>query len=59
MSYACSEIGFDFEGAFLDYIDLYLIHDPFKGKDLRLETYRALLDAQRARKVRTVGVSNL
>ncbi|TBU38789.1 Aldo/keto reductase [Dichomitus squalens] len=42
----------------VDYIDLFLIHDPFKGRDLRLETYRALLDAQRARKIRTVGVSN-
>ncbi|KAH9940466.1 Aldo/keto reductase [Epithele typhae] len=42
----------------LEYIDLYLIHDPFKGTDLRLQTYRALLDAQRAGKIRSVGVSN-
>ncbi|KAI1796372.1 Aldo/keto reductase [Ganoderma leucocontextum] len=42
----------------VEYIDLFLIHDPHKGRDLRIETYRALLDAQRAGKVRTVGVSN-
>ncbi|KAI0633292.1 Aldo/keto reductase [Trametes polyzona] len=42
----------------MDYIDLYLIHDPFKGKALRLETYRALLEAQKAGKIHTVGVSN-
>ncbi len=42
----------------VDYIDLFLIHDPFSGTERRLETYRALLDAQAAGKIRTVGVSN-
>jgi len=42
----------------LSYIDLYLIHDPMSGKKKRLEAYKALLDAQRAGKVRSVGVSN-
>lgn len=46
-------------GVWIDYVDLYLIHDPFKGKELRLQTYRALLEAQKAGKIRTVGVSNL
>ncbi|KAH9840557.1 Aldo/keto reductase [Rhodofomes roseus] len=41
-----------------DYIDLYLIHSPLSGKKRRLETWRALLDAQKAGKIRTVGVSN-
>ncbi|KAI6044662.1 NADP-dependent oxidoreductase domain-containing protein [Pisolithus marmoratus] len=41
-----------------DYIDLFLIHDPFSGTERRLNTYRALLDAQKAGKIRTVGVSN-
>lgn len=41
-----------------DYIDLFLIHDPFSGAERRLDTYRALLDAQKAGKIRTVGVSN-
>ncbi|KAI0356273.1 Aldo/keto reductase [Trametes cingulata] len=42
----------------MEYIDLYLIHDPFKGRELRLQTYRALLDAQQAGKIHSVGVSN-
>ncbi|KJA27909.1 hypothetical protein HYPSUDRAFT_130431 [Hypholoma sublateritium FD-334 SS-4] len=41
-----------------EYIDLFLIHDPFSGTARRLETFRALLDAQAAGKIRTVGVSN-
>lgn len=41
-----------------DYIDLFLIHDPFSGTERRLATYRALLDAQKAGKIKTVGVSN-
>ncbi|KJA27904.1 hypothetical protein HYPSUDRAFT_130547 [Hypholoma sublateritium FD-334 SS-4] len=41
-----------------EYIDLFLIHDPFSGTARRLETYRALLDAQAAGKIRSVGVSN-
>jgi len=41
-----------------DYIDLYLIHDPLSGKEKRLATYRALLECQKAGKIRTVGVSN-
>lgn len=47
-----------FEDVPPEYIDLFLIHDPHKGRDLRIETYRALLDAQKAGKIRTVGVSN-
>lgn len=43
---------------YVDYIDLYLIHDPFSGKEKRLETYRALLDAQKQGKIHSVGVSN-
>jgi diketogulonate reductase-like aldo/keto reductase len=41
-----------------DYIDLFLIHDPLSGKDLRLATYKALLEAKAAGKIRAVGVSN-
>ncbi|KDQ49722.1 hypothetical protein JAAARDRAFT_617210 [Jaapia argillacea MUCL 33604] len=40
------------------YVDLYLIHSPTSGKTKRLETYRALLDAKKAGKIKTVGVSN-
>ena len=41
-----------------DYLDLFLIHDPLAGKQKRLETWRALLEAKKAGKLRTVGVSN-
>ncbi|OBZ67085.1 hypothetical protein A0H81_12942 [Grifola frondosa] len=40
------------------YIDLYLIHDPFSGSERRLQTYRALQEARKAGKIRSVGVSN-
>lgn len=41
-----------------DYIDLFLIHDPFSGKERRLVTYKALLEKQVEGKIRSVGVSN-
>ncbi|KAF5314014.1 hypothetical protein D9611_006798 [Ephemerocybe angulata] len=41
-----------------DYVDLFLIHDPLSGKAKRLETYKALLEAKQAGKIRSVGVSN-
>ncbi|PSR70681.1 hypothetical protein PHLCEN_2v13411 [Hermanssonia centrifuga] len=43
---------------FTDYLDLYLIHSPPTGTQVRLETYRALLDAKKQGKIRSVGVSN-
>jgi len=42
----------------LDYLDLFLIHDPYPGKSKRLETYKALLEARDEGKIRNVGVSN-
>ncbi|KAF9559580.1 Aldo/keto reductase [Agrocybe pediades] len=42
----------------IGYINLFLIHDPKSGKQKRLETYKALLEAKQAGKVRAVGVSN-
>ncbi|RDB24887.1 hypothetical protein Hypma_007759 [Hypsizygus marmoreus] len=41
-----------------DYIDLFLIHDPFSGTDRRLATYKALQEARQTGTIRTVGVSN-
>ncbi|KAF9814581.1 hypothetical protein IEO21_05039 [Rhodonia placenta] len=42
----------------VEYIDLFLIHDPMSGRDRRLQTYKALQDARRAGKIRSIGVSN-
>ncbi|KAJ5891368.1 uncharacterized protein N7473_007596 [Penicillium subrubescens] len=42
----------------LEYIDLMLIHAPYGGKEARLGTWRALVEAQKAGKVRSLGVSN-
>ncbi|KAL2816984.1 NADP-dependent oxidoreductase domain-containing protein [Aspergillus granulosus] len=41
-----------------DYFDLILIHAPFGGKEGRLGSWRALVEAQQAGKVRSIGVSN-
>lgn len=41
-----------------DYIDLYLIHDPMAGPKKRLQLWKALIDAKKEGKVRTIGVSN-
>jgi 2,5-diketo-D-gluconate reductase A len=42
----------------LDRIDLHLIHWPNPSDDLYPETWRALVDLQKAGKVRSIGVSN-
>ncbi|KAK7728471.1 hypothetical protein SLS57_002359 [Botryosphaeria dothidea] len=42
----------------LDYIDLYLIHAPYGGREGRLGAWKALVEAVDAGKVRSIGVSN-
>ncbi|KAH7096695.1 Aldo/keto reductase [Auriculariales sp. MPI-PUGE-AT-0066] len=41
-----------------DYIDLYLVHDPVSGRQMRLDTYRALIKKRDEGKLRSIGVSN-
>lgn len=42
----------------LDYVDLYLIHWPNPSKDLYVQAWEGLLEAQRDGLIRSVGVSN-
>ncbi|KAI4720911.1 Aldo/keto reductase [Aureobasidium sp. EXF-10727] len=42
----------------LDYIDLYLLHAPYGGRENRLGAWKALVEAVEAGKVRSIGVSN-
>lgn len=42
----------------LSYIDLMLIHAPYGGRTARKGAWKALLEAQDAGKVRSIGVSN-
>ncbi|CEJ56210.1 Putative Aldo-keto reductase [Penicillium brasilianum] len=41
-----------------EYFDLILIHAPYGGKAARLGSWRALVEAQKAGKTRSIGVSN-
>src|SRR5207245_1692704 len=42
----------------LDYIDLMLIHAPYGGPEKRKGTWRAMVEAQEAGQIRSLGVSN-
>lgn len=42
----------------LEYIDLYLLHAPYGGKEGRLGAWKALVEAVDAGKVKSIGVSN-
>lgn len=41
-----------------DYVDLYLLHAPYGGKENRLGAWKALVEAVDAGKIRSIGVSN-
>lgn len=42
----------------LSYIDLYLLHAPYGGKEGRLGAWKALVESVDEGKVRSIGVSN-
>ncbi|KAJ5735424.1 uncharacterized protein N7483_000549 [Penicillium malachiteum] len=42
----------------IGYIDLMLVHAPHGGTEARLGTWRAMVEAQQAGKIRSLGVSN-
>ena len=42
----------------MDYIDLFLIHDPLSGQEKRIETWKALIKARDDGKLKSIGVSN-
>lgn len=42
----------------LEYIDLMLIHAPYGGRDARCGTWKALVEAQKQGRIRSIGVSN-
>ena len=55
---AMKSIESSFSQTRLDYIDLYLIHSPYGGKEGRCGAWKALAEAQKAGKIRSIGVSN-
>lgn len=42
----------------LDYVDLYLLHSPYGGKEGRTGAWKALVEGVEAGKIRSIGVSN-
>ncbi|QMW33568.1 hypothetical protein G4B84_009034 [Aspergillus flavus NRRL3357] len=42
----------------VEYFDLILIHAPYGGKEDRLGSWKALVEAQKAGKTKSIGVSN-
>jgi diketogulonate reductase-like aldo/keto reductase len=41
-----------------DYVDLYLLHSPYGGKENRIGAWKALVEGVETGKIRSIGVSN-
>ncbi|KAF2996254.1 hypothetical protein E8E13_004142 [Curvularia kusanoi] len=41
-----------------DYVDLYLLHSPYGGRENRIGAWKALVEGVQAGKIRSIGVSN-
>jgi diketogulonate reductase-like aldo/keto reductase len=41
-----------------DFVDLYLLHSPYGGKENRIGAWKALVEGVEAGKIRSIGVSN-
>jgi diketogulonate reductase-like aldo/keto reductase len=41
-----------------EYVDLYLLHSPYGGKEGRIGAWKALVEGVEAGKIRSIGVSN-
>jgi diketogulonate reductase-like aldo/keto reductase len=41
-----------------EYVDLYLLHSPYGGKENRIGAWKALVEGVRDGKIRSIGVSN-
>ncbi|PSN64930.1 aldo-keto reductase-like protein [Corynespora cassiicola Philippines] len=46
------------EGTGLGYVDLYLLHAPYGGREARVGAWRALVEGVEEGKIRSIGVSN-
>jgi len=55
---AVSQVAKTLKETGLEYIDLMLIHAPYGGSAARKGAWKALVEAQEAGKVRSIGVSN-
>lgn len=55
---ATSALDASLERMSVDYVDLLLIHWPAPSQDNYVDTWRAMIDAQRNGKARSIGVSN-
>jgi len=42
----------------LGYIDLYLVHGPIGGPRARMDSWKAICEAQKEGKIKSIGVSN-